>query len=270
MDDFTTIGQDLVAMCANDILCCGAKPLFFLDYIACGKLDPLKIKNIVDSISGACKKIDCPLIGGETAEMPGIYKDDDVDLAGFIVGIVDKDKIITNKNVKKGDVIIGISSSGAHSNGYSLIRKIVDYKKLDLNKDYKIGGLQKSLGDILLTPTILYHDSLSLLLERINIKGIANITGGGFYENIARILPGDLNAKIDSKSFDVNPIFNFLQENGNISSDEMFRVFNMGIGMVIVIDREDLNIMEDVLKEKGVAFFEIGMIKEGSGEVEIF
>ncbi len=270
MDNFSTIGQDLVAMCANDILCCGAKPLFFLDYIACGKLDPLKIKNIVDSISAACKKSDCSLIGGETAEMPGVYKDDDVDLAGFIVGIIDKEKIITKEKIKKEDLIIGISSSGPHSNGYSLIRKIIEHKGLDLKKDYKIGGEKRSLGDILLTPTTIYYEFLSTIFGKIEINGIANITGGGFYENIARILPDDLNANIARDSFNVSPIFNFLQDKGNISTDEMFRVFNMGIGMVLVINKRDRSIIENASKEKGIAFFDIGSIQEGSGKVVIY
>ncbi len=270
MGNFHTIGQDLVAMCANDILCCGAKPLFFLDYIACGKLDPGKIKNVVDSISEACKLAGCSLIGGETAEMPGVYKVDDIDLAGFIVGIVDRKKIINKSNVKKDDRIIGIGSSGPHSNGYSLIRKIIDCKNLDLNKDYRIGDESKSLGDILLTPTTIYYDFLDSIFGKINIHAIANITGGGFYENIARVLPEGLKANIDSKSFTVSPIFDFLQENGNIRTDEMFKVFNMGIGMVLVINEKDKSIVADAAKEKRVAFFDIGKIKEGNGEVEIF
>jgi phosphoribosylformylglycinamidine cyclo-ligase len=269
MNDYSGIGQDLVAMCANDILCCGARPLFFLDYIACGKLDPSKIKELVGSISKACRKIDCSLIGGETAEMPGVYKEDDIDLAGFIVGMVDKEKIITKDMLKKGDVLLGLKSSGVHSNGYSLIRKVIRDKKLDLNKDYGIGNENKSLGHLLLTPTVLYGGVVDSLLKKVKIHGICHITGGGFYENIPRILPDHLDVKIDSSSFMVDPVFLFLQKIAGIDDDEMFNVFNMGIGMVLAVNRDDLDAAEKILNEKAMGFFEIGTVKEGSGKVRI-
>lgn len=267
--DFSTIGQDLVAMCVNDILCAGAKPLFFLDYLACGKLIPSKIKEIVESIAQGCRIADIALIGGETAEMPGVYKKDDIDLAGFAVGIIDKEKIINKNSVKKGDIVCALSSSGPHSNGYSLIRKIITINNLDLNKDYEITTDSSSLGKILLTPTKIYVKALEELINSGKIKGLAHITGGGFYENINRVIPSNCNVQINKKSWKVPEIFKFLQKKGNVDEKEMYRVFNMGIGMVIILDINDFDFADKVLNRSNENLLEIGIITEGNGKVEI-
>ena len=267
--DFSTIGQDLVAMCVNDILCCGAKPLFFLDYLACGKLEPQKIKKIVESIAEGCLMAETALIGGETAEMPGVYSKDDIDLAGFTVGIVDRKKIITKDLVKKGDIICAVSSSGPHSNGYSLIRKIIADKKLDLKKDYNIQGYNSCLGKILLTPTKIYVKAFKSLIDSGRVKGLAHITGGGFYENINRIIPDSCNAIINRKGWKVPAIFEFLQEKGNITEKEMFRVFNMGIGMAVILDRNDVEFAKEVLNKNHEKLLEIGTVTAGKGIVEV-
>jgi len=270
LNDFSTIGQDLVAMCVNDILCAGATPLFFLDYLACGKVVPSKIKQIVESIAQGCIIAEVSLIGGETAEMPGVYKKDDVDLAGFAVGIVDKKNVLNKDLVKKGDLVCALSSSGPHSNGYSLIRKIIDINNLDLNKDYKIENNNLSLGKILLTPTKIYTKPLKKLIQSGKIKGLAHITGGGFYENINRIIPKDCNVKITKDSWKVPEIFKFLQKMGNVDEKEMYRVFNMGLGMVIIIDKVDFSFASKLLSEVGEELLEIGVVTEGNGIVEIF
>jgi len=270
LNDFSTIGQDLVAMCVNDILCAGATPLFFLDYLACGKVVPSKIKQIVESIAQGCIIAEVSLIGGETAEMPGVYKKDDVDLAGFAVGIVDKKNVLNKDLVKKGDLVCALSSSGPHSNGYSLIRKIIDINNLDLNKDYKIENNNLSLGKILLTPTKIYTKPLKKLIQSGKIKGLAHITGGGFYENINRIIPKDCNVKIAKDSWKVPEIFKFLQKMGNVDEKEMYRVFNMGLGMVIIIDKVDFSFASKLLSEVGEELLEIGVVTEGNGIVEIF
>jgi phosphoribosylformylglycinamidine cyclo-ligase len=270
LNDFSTIGQDLVAMCVNDILCAGATPLFFLDYLACGKVVPSKIKQIVESIAQGCIIAEVSLIGGETAEMPGVYKKDDVDLAGFAVGIVDKKNVLNKHLVKKGDLVCALSSSGPHSNGYSLIRKIIDINNLDLNKDYKIENNNLSLGKILLTPTKIYTKPLKKLIQSGKIKGLAHITGGGFYENINRIIPKDCNVKITKDSWKVPEIFKFLQKMGNVDEKEMYRVFNMGLGMVIIIDQVDFSFASKLLSEVGEELLEIGVVTEGNGIVEIF
>ncbi|MBC7333972.1 MAG: phosphoribosylformylglycinamidine cyclo-ligase, partial [Actinobacteria bacterium] len=222
MNCFKYIGQDLVAMCVNDILCCGSRPLFFLDYIACGKIDPEKIQIIVGSISESCKQCKTSLIGGETAEMPDMYQSDDIDIAGFVVGIVEKENIITKDLVRENDLLVGVPSSGIHSNGFSLVRKVIKEKNLDLNKVYRELG-EKYLGDILLTPTRIYYELVSRIIDIDNIRvhGIAHITGGGFYDNIRRIVPEYLDVKIKRGSWEVLPVFRFFQKMGNISDREM-------------------------------------------------
>jgi len=267
--DDSTIGQDLVAMCVNDILCCGAKPLFFLDYLACGKLEPEKIKIIVESIADGCILAEAALIGGETAEMPGVYSKDDIDLAGFAVGVIDKKKIITKDLVKKGDIICAVSSSGPHSNGYSLIRKIISENNLDLKKDYKIAGHNSSLGKILLTPTKIYVRAFKNLIDSGKVKGLAHITGGGFYENINRIIPDNCDAIINRKAWKAPAVFEFLQEKGNVAEKEMYRVFNMGIGMAVILDRKDVRFAEEVLNKNNEDLLEIGIIAAGKGIVEV-
>ena len=261
-DNFAGIGQDLVGMCINDILCCGAMPLFFLDYIACGQLDPEKIRVIVESIAASCYECKTALIGGETAEMPDIYSKDDIDLAGFVVGVVEKANIIKPGLVKKNDIIVGLPSSGVHSNGFSLVRKIIKDKKIKLRNT--------TLADALLVPTKLYFAIISKLLDRgINLHGIAHITGGGFYENINRIIPKNLNALINIGSWEIPGIFNFLKNAGNISKNEMFRVFNMGIGMVLVIDPADYDKVKKISSQVSEEIFKIGIMAEGNGGVLI-
>lgn len=262
LDKHNTIGEDCVAMCVNDILCQGAKPLFFLDYIATGKLIPEKIASVVEGISNGCIKAGAALIGGETAEMPGFYKEDEYDIAGFAVGVVDKKKIINGSNIKSGDYIIGLPSSGLHSNGYSLVRKIVfDKKKTDVNEYVEeLGG---TIGEELLKPTRIYTDPLYELIENFKIKGLSHITGGGFYENIPRILPEGLEAKIDLGKIETPPIFKLLQEWGNIARDEMYGTFNMGIGMVILVDKNDLGDITGFLEERNEKYSVMGEIQEG-------
>jgi len=269
MGDFSTIGQDLVAMCVNDILCCGARPLFFLDYLACGKLDPEKIKSVVISVAEGCSIAGAALVGGETAEMPGVYSENDIDMAGFVVGIVDKEKIITKNSVKKGDIVCALSSSGPHSNGFSMIRKIITDKNLDLNKDYNIDDYGLTLGKILLKPTKIYVKTLKELIGSGKIKGLAHITGGGFFENINRIIPENCNVQINKKAWKVPQIFKFLQEQGNIDEKEMYRVFNMGIGMAVILDKNDIGFARNTLSNNQEELLEIGVITSGNGIVEI-
>ncbi len=269
-DDYKYIGQDLVAMSINDLLCSGARPMFFLDYIACGKIDPVKIKTIIKSIAGSCKECKTALVGGETAEMPGMYQGDDIDLAGFAVGIVDKPDIINKALVRKNDILVGISSSGFHSNGYSLIRKIIDDKRLGLNTKYSWTE-GKELAEVLLAPTRLYCRIINELLHKnkIEIHGIAHITGGGFYDNIARILPSGLDAVLDEGSWEIPGIFRQIQKLGNINTREMYKVFNMGIGMVLIIPPDGLEKTVEIAKASKEAIFNIGKIKEGRGRVVI-
>ncbi|MBE3094759.1 MAG: phosphoribosylformylglycinamidine cyclo-ligase [Actinobacteria bacterium] len=268
-NNFAGIGQDLVGMCINDILCCGAMPLFFLDYIACGQLDPGKVKIIVESIAASCSECKTALIGGEIAEMPDIYSKDDIDLAGFVVGVVEKASIIKPGLVKKNDIIVGLPSSGVHSNGFSLVRKIIKDKKIKLS--HKMDKQRNTtLADALLVPTKLYFAIISKLLDRgINLHGIAHITGGGFYENINRIIPKNLNALINMGSWEIPGIFNFLKDAGNISKNEMFRVFNMGIGMVLIIDPADYEKVKKISSLAGEEISKIGIVTEGNGEVII-
>ena len=263
MDKHDTIGEDCVAMCVNDILCQGAKPLFFLDYIATGKLIPEKMAKIVEGVSNGCIKAKCALIGGETAEMPGLYKEDEYDMAGFSVGVVDKKKIINGSEIAQGDLIIGLPSSGVHSNGYSLVRKLVFEKKGLKVTDY-IEELGCSIGEELLKPTRIYTDPVYELVEKFNIKGLSHITGGGFYENIPRMLPDGLTAQIDCTKINTPPIFSLLKEWGDIHIDEMYSTFNMGVGIVFVISKEDLNHIEDFLKDKNENYYILGEIMKGN------
>jgi len=268
--NYTGIGQDLVAMSINDLICCGAKPLFLLDYIACGIIDTAKISGIIKSIAGACKYCQAVLIGGETAEMPDMYMTDDVDLAGFAVGIVDRAKILEPRLVEKDDLIIGVSSSGLHSNGFSLVRKIVQSRGLNINKPLE-WTKGRSLGDVLLEPTKLYSPLISYILEndKIKVKGIANITGGGFYDNIDRIIPDNMDAVIHKGRWKIPAVFKALKELGNISEEEMFRVFNMGIGMAIIISSEGLEEFKDYVQKKGEDIILLGEVIAGTGRVKI-
>ncbi len=266
MDKHDTIGQDCVAMCVNDILCQGGKPLFFLDYIATGKLTGEKIAQIVGGVAEGCKLSGCALIGGETAEMPGLYDENEYDMAGFAAGIVDKSKIITGGNIEIGDIILALPSSGIHSNGYSLVRKLF-FDVLDMKVTDHIDELGKTLGEELLTPTKIYVKPVLGLIDKINVKGICHITGGGFYENIPRILPENTDAKIDVDSWEIPPVFKLIQQKGNITEDEMFSTFNMGVGMMVVTREKDAEQAIRILKEAGENAKIIGRIVEGSRRV---
>ena len=262
-----TIGQDCVAMSVNDVLVQGAKPLFFLDYIATGKLEPKLMADIVKGVANACKESGCALLGGETAEMAGFYQEGDYDVAGFAVGIVDRKKLITGETISEGDVILGIPSTGIHSNGYSLVRKLAKENHWDLKKVYPT--FDKSLGEVLLTPTRLYPKVVLPLLSHIDIKGMVHITGGGFYENIPRILPEGTAVVIDGDSWPVLPVFPFLKKEGNIDAHEMYRTFNCGIGMLLILNQEDADKAMDILSEQGEKIYRIGYITKGKKEVTI-
>ncbi|MDD7513022.1 MAG: phosphoribosylformylglycinamidine cyclo-ligase [Clostridiales bacterium] len=267
-DKHDTVGIDCVAMCVNDIICAGAKPLYFLDYIAVGKNYPEKIAQIVSGVAEGCVQSECALIGGETAEMPGFYDKDEYDMAGFAVGVVDKSKILNKTDVSAGDVIIGLASSGIHSNGYSLVRKIFDVENIDLNK--KMPELNnKSLGEVLIEPTKIYVKPILSLLKKVKVKSIANITGGGFYENIPRALPDTLTAKIMKENVPVLPIFKLMQSFGNIDERDMYNTFNMGIGMVVIVSKEDEEEAKKVLKELGEKAYTLGEVIEGNDGVII-
>ena len=259
MDKHDTVGIDCVAMCVNDIICCGAKPLFFLDYIACGKNYPEKIADIVKGVCDGCVQSDAALIGGETAEMPGFYPIDEYDLAGFSVGVVDKDKIIDNKTMREGDVIIALPSSGVHSNGFSLVRKVFDVENSDIKTPLDVLG-GKSIGDTLLTPTKIYVKPVMELLKSVKVKGISHITGGGFYENIPRSIPDGLGAKIAKSDVKVLPIFKLIAERGGISERDMFNTFNMGVGMSIVVAPEDADRAIEILKSNVEQAYVVGSI----------
>ena len=268
MDKHDTVGIDCVAMCVNDIICAGAKPLFFLDYIACGKNFPEKIADIVKGVCEGCVQSGAALIGGETAEMPGFYPIDEYDLAGFSVGVVDKDKIIDNKKMAEGDVIIALPSTGVHSNGFSLVRKVFDVENADLKTPVaELGG--KSLGETLLTPTKIYVKPVLALLDEVDVKAISHITGGGFYENIPRSIPDGFGAKIDKASVKVLPIFDYLAKVGNISERDMFNTYNMGVGMSIVVAPEDVEKSLSILKEAGEDAYVIGEIVKSDTKIEI-
>lgn len=259
MDKHDTVGIDCVAMCVNDIICCGAKPLFFLDYIACGKNVPEKIADIVKGVAEGCVQSGAALIGGETAEMPGFYPEDEYDLAGYSTGVVDKDKIIDNKTMAEGDVIIALPSSGVHSNGFSLVRKVFDVENSDIKAPVdELGG--KSVGETLLTPTRIYVKPVLALLEQVKVKGISHITGGGFYENIPRSIPDGLCAKIDKSAVKVLPIFKLIQQKGGISEHDMFNTFNMGVGMSITVSENDAEKALEILKANGEDAYIIGKI----------
>ena len=266
LDKHDTIGIDCVAMCANDIICCGAKPLFFLDYIACGKNVPEKIAEIVAGVAEGCVQSGCALIGGETAEHPGLMPEDDYDLAGYCTGIVDKKKIIDNTTMKAGDVVIALASSGVHSNGFSLVRKVFDVENSDITSPVaELGG--KSIGETLLTPTRLYVKSILALLEEVKVKGISHITGGGFYENIPRSIPDGLGAKIEKSAVKVLPIFTLLAKTGGISERDMFNTFNMGVGMSVVVAAEDVERSLEILKAHGEDAYLIGEIVESEDKI---
>ena len=266
LDKHDTIGIDCVAMCANDIICCGAKPLFFLDYIACGKNIPEKIADIVGGVAEGCVQSGCALIGGETAEHPGLMPEDDYDLAGYCTGIVDKSKIIDNNTMEEGDVVIALASTGVHSNGFSLVRKVFDVENADITSPCEfLGG--KSIGETLLTPTKLYVKSVLALLDEVKVKGISHITGGGFYENIPRSIPDGLGAKIEKSAVKVLPIFELIAKTGNISERDMFNTFNMGVGMSIVVSSEDVEKSLEILKANGEDAYVIGEIVKSEDKI---
>ena len=266
LDKHDTIGIDAVAMCVNDIVCCGAQPLFFLDYIAVGKNFPEKIAAIVSGVAEGCVQSGAALIGGETAEMPGFYPIDEYDLAGFAVGIVDEEKVLDNKSMKPGDVVIALPSSGVHSNGFSLVRKVFDVEKADIKSPVpELGG--KSIGETLLTPTKIYVKPMVALFEQIKVKGVSHITGGGFYENIPRSIPDGLGAKIDKSAVRVLPIFELLQKVGNIPERDMYNTFNMGVGMSVVVAPEDADRALEILKANGEEAYIIGSIVESDEKI---
>lgn len=266
MNKHDTIGIDCVAMCVNDIICVGAKPLIFLDYIACGKNYPEKISEIVKGISKGCVQSNCALIGGETAEMPDFYAKDEYDLAGYSTGIVDKSKIINNSLIKKGDIIIALSSSGIHSNGFSLVRKILNINNSNINNVVKELG-KKSIGEILLTPTKIYVKPILKLLKKIKVKGISHITGGGFYENIPRCIPNGLCAEIEKNKIKILPIFKYIQRIGNIEERDMFNTFNMGVGMCIIVSKKDAERTIEILSSCKEDAYIIGKIIENKEKI---
>ena len=268
MDKHDTVGIDCVAMCANDIICCGAKPIFFLDYIAIGKNEAEKVAELVSGVAEGCVQSGCALIGGETAEHPGVMKEDDYDLAGFCVGVVDKEKLLNKENMKPGDVVIALPSSGIHSNGYSLVRKVFDIENADLYAPVdELGG--KGLGEVLLTPTKLYVKPVLAAIEAAEVFGVSHITGGGFYENIPRCIPDGLKAKINKDAIKIPAIFKLLQEKGNIPERDMFNTFNMGVGMILVVSKETQNKALEALKANGEDAYVIGEITEGTEKVEL-
>lgn len=259
-----TIGIDAVAMCVNDIVCQGAKPLFFLDYFATGKLSPETVATVVSGISEGCRQSGCALIGGETAEMPGFYPDGEYDIAGFAVGIVDRKKVINGQNIKAGDVLIGIASSGVHSNGYSLVRKLFG----DENKE-ELTAFDERLGDtplnVLLTPTKIYVKSILNLISKVNVKGIAHITGGGFFENIPRIFPEGIGCEINKNAYEVPPVFKVMQEKAQISDAQIYNTFNMGVGMVVCVEEKDVAATISSLEASGEKVFVLGKTVNGKG-----
>ena len=262
-----TIGIDCVAMCVNDVICCGAKPLFFLDYIACGKNVPERIAEIVGGVAEGCVQAGCALIGGETAEQPGTMPEYDYDLAGFTVGAVDKENVLDKNSVKEGDVVIAVASSGVHSNGFSLVRKVFDIEHCDLNAPVKeLGGA--SLGETLLTPTKIYVKSMLALFEKVKVKGVSHITGGGFYENMPRSVPKGLGVKIKKSDVKILPIFDLIQKTGKISEHDMFNTFNMGVGLSVTVAKEDAQTALRILKEQGEDAYLLGeIIKSDDGVV---
>ena len=268
MDKHDTVGIDCVAMCVNDIICCGAKPLFFLDYIACGKNYPERIAQIVSGVCEGCVQSGAALIGGETAEMPGFYPENEYDLAGYCTGIVDKTKIIDHKTMKPGDAVLALPSSGVHSNGFSLVRKVFDVEHSDIQSPVDaLGG--KSIGETLLTPTRIYVKPVLALLEQVAVKGISHITGGGFYENIPRSIPDGLGARIDRSAVRVLPIFDLIAQAGRIDERDMFNTFNMGVGMSVVVAPEDADKALAILRANGADAYVIGEITEAKEKITI-
>ena len=268
MNKHDTVGIDCVAMCVNDVICCGAKPLFFLDYIACGKNEPEKIADIVKGVAEGCVQSGAALIGGETAEMPGFYPADEYDLAGFAVGAVDKKKILDNSSMKEGDVIIALPSSGVHSNGFSLVRKVFDVEKRDLKAPLaELGGA--SLGETLLTPTRIYVKPMLALFDKITVKGVSHITGGGFFENIPRSIPDGLGAEIEKSKIRILPVFDLIRKEGNIDERDMFNTFNMGVGMSVVVAKEDEDQALGILKANGENAYTIGRIVKSETKVTL-
>ena len=266
LDKHDTIGIDCVAMCVNDVICCGAKPLFFLDYIACGKNVPERIADIVSGVAEGCVRAGAALIGGETAEMPGFYPVNEYDLAGFAVGVVDRDRILDNKTMKKGDVVIALPSSGAHSNGYSLIRKVFEGEDMVAPRE-ALGG--KSLGEALLTPTEIYVKPMLALFDKARVSAVSHITGGGFYENIPRSIPSGLCAVIEKSAVRVPALFGLIAEKGGIPERDMFNTFNMGVGMSVVVAKEDEAVALASLKESGLDAYVIGEIAESGDKVKL-
>ena len=268
LDKHDTIGIDAVAMCVNDVACAGGEPIFFLDYIACGKNYPEKIASIVKGIAEGCKQSGCALIGGETAEHPGLMAEDDYDLAGFTVGVCDKKDLITGENIKAGDKLIGIASSGVHSNGFSLVRKVFTMNEENLNR--YVESLGTTLGEALLTPTKIYVKALKVVKESgVTVKGCSHITGGGFYENIPRMLPENARAVVKLDSFKVLPIFNLIQTSGKIKDEMMYNTFNMGLGMVLAVDKDDVNKTMEALSKAGETCYVIGEVVAGEKGVDL-
>ena len=267
MDKHDTVGIDCVAMCVNDIVCCGAKPVVFLDYIACGRNIPEKIASIVGGVAEGCVRAGCALVGGETAEHPGLMPEEEYDLAGFAVGVVDAEKVIDNTRMQAGDVMLALPSSGVHSNGFSLVRKVFDVDRCDLTAPVtELGG--KGLGEVLLTPTQIYVKPVLALLQKVAVKGISHITGGGFYENMPRSIPKGLGVKIRKQDVKVLPIFSLIQKRGNISEHDMFNTFNMGVGMSVVVAKEDAEAALACLKENGVDAYVLGeIVKSDDGVI---
>ncbi len=252
-----TVGIDLVAMSVNDILVQGAEPLFFLDYFACGKLDVGTAADVIKGIAAGCEESGCALVGGETAEMPGMYPAGEYDLAGFVVGCVDKANIIDGSTIADGDVVLGLASSGAHSNGYSLIRKLIEKSGIDMDSDFH----GQPFKDVIMKPTKLYVKSVLALLEAVPVKGMAHITGGGITENVPRVLPSGLMAEINGSSWEMPPLFKWLQEQGNIAPNEMYKTFNCGIGMAVIVAQEDVDLAQKILADKGETVYRIGKIR---------
>lgn len=268
MDKHDTIGIDAVAMCVNDIACSGGEPLFFLDYIACGKNYPEKIATIVSGVAEGCKQSECALVGGETAEHPGLMPEDEYDLAGFAVGVADKEDIINGENIKPGDVLIGMASSGVHSNGFSLVRKVFEMTKESLDTYYD--ELGKTLGEALIAPTKIYVKALkSIKNSGVKVKGCSHITGGGFYENIPRMLPDDVKAVVKKDSYDVPAIFKLLAKKGDIAEEMMYNTFNMGLGMVVAVDSKDVDQAMEAIKAAGEEPYVVGYIEAGEKGVTL-
>lgn len=268
MDKHNTVGIDCVAMCVNDVICCGAKPLFFLDYIAVGKNVPERVASIVEGVAEGCVQAGCALIGGETAEMPGFYPVDEYDLAGFSVGVVDKKKILDNKKMVEGDVVIALPSTGVHSNGFSLVRKVFDVEKADLKTPLEsLGGV--SLGQALLTPTRIYVKPILELVNKVKVRAISHITGGGFYENIPRSIPDGFGAKIERSAVKVLPLFDMIAKTGGISERDMFNTFNMGVGMSVVVAKKDADKAIAILRSNGENAYIMGEIVKSDNKIEI-